>query len=238
MPSCSCCASTTRRRSATSSSCSTCTRARPATWTAASSPATRSCRRWSATPARRRSARPRRRGPATSTPASTEQVASFAEAARPAGRRLPGPRRSAVAAATFGEVMCTHLQGVRRGRPDHQRRRPRPRPGRGARLPLLHQRHHLRRTATATSPHLNVPVHVGGVDDPPRRPAARRPQRRDDDPAGDRRGCGRRLRRIHGRGVGGPGLPEGGQGDAGRLRRGARRVPPPHRRAAQRLKGR
>ena len=114
-----------------------------------------------------------------------EQVASFAE--------LPGPAvvvfqdlDDPVAAATFGEVMCTTYKAFGAvglitsgaGRDLDQVE--------ALALPLLHQRHHLR---PRLLPH-PVDQRAGPRrrrDGPPRRPAARRPQRRDDDPAGHRR---------------------------------------------------
>src|SRR5262249_27266072 len=105
-PTSSCSAATTPPPCATSSSCSISTRARPATWTDASSPAIPGCLPWAATPAPPRSAPPPRRAPGNAHSGRAEQVPSFP--------RLPGPPvvvfqdlDNPVAAATFGEIMCT-----------------------------------------------------------------------------------------------------------------------------------
>ena len=79
-----------------------------------------------------------------------QQVARFAE--------LPGPAvvvfqdlDDPPVAATFGEVMCTHVQGVRLGGADHLRRRARHRAGQGDRLSRLHRLARSAPTPTATS---------------------------------------------------------------------------------------
>ncbi len=169
-----------------------------ATWTPASRRAIRSCRRWSASPARRPSAPRRRRGPAMSTPASTEQVAAFAELPGPAvvvfqdldhppSRRppsarscVPPTRRSAPPDSSPAAPAATSTRSRRCNFPCFT-----------SGTICAHGYCHI--------PPINVPVHVGGVADPPRRPAARRPQRRDDDPHGDRLRGGPRLCRLHGR---------------------------------------
>ena len=120
------------------------------------------CRRWSATPPRRRSAARRRRGGKRLRRHGASRSSSFAELAGPAVvvfQDLDDPP----VAATFGEVMCTHLQGVRRGRPHHLRRRARSRPGRGAGLPGVHRQRRSARTATAHIIDVGVPVRVGGL---------------------------------------------------------------------------
>ena len=182
-PTWSCCASTTRRRSATSSSCSTCC-PRTAGYMDGRIQAllSRSCRRWSATPARRRSARPSPPRPGNVYAGLAEQVAVVRRAAR--ARRSSSSRTSTrpVAAATFGEVMCTTYKAFGAvglitsgaGRDLDQVE--------ALQLPLLHQRHHLR---PRLLPH-RADQRAGPRrrrHGPPRRPAARRPQRRDHDPA-------------------------------------------------------
>ena len=115
---------------------------RRATWTAVSRRAIRRCRRPSATPARRRFARPRRRAPATSIPVWPNR---WRRSPSCRGRRWWFFRTSTIRRG--GDVRrgdVYHVQGVRRRRPDHERGRPRPRSGGGDRLPDLHQRHDLR----------------------------------------------------------------------------------------------
>ena len=146
-----------------------------------------------------------------------EQVASFAE--------LPGPAvvvfqdlDNPVAAATFGEVMCTTYKAFGAaglitsgaGRDLDQVEPPA--------ISLLHRRHHCAH-GYCHFRQLNVPVHVGGVTISSRRSAARRPQWRDDDPARDRLGGRPRLRGVHGRRGGGARLPRRRAGRAEGLRR-------------------
>ena len=166
------------------------------------------CRRWSATPARRRSAPapPPRAGNVYAGLA--EQVASFAASPGPAVvvfQDLDDP----CVAATFGEVMCTTYKAFGAvglitsgaGRDLDQVE--------ALGFPCFTERHDLPRTATATSPQLDVPVHVGGVTVHP-----------GDLLHGDRNGVTtiptRSRRRVadacpevHGRRGGGAGLPEG-----------------------------
>ena len=123
----------------------------PATWTAASRPAIRSCRRWSVTPPRRRSApaSPPRVGQRLFRPRSSRWRRSRSCPGRPVVvfQDLDSP--VAVGDVRRGDVH--HLQGVRRGRPDHQRGRPRSRSGRGARISPASPTAPSAPTATATS---------------------------------------------------------------------------------------
>ena len=90
-----------------------------------------------------------------------QQVAAFAE--------LPGPPvvvfqdlDSPVMSATFGEVMCTTYKAFGAAGLITSGAGPRSRSGRGAELPLLRRRRHLRHGYCHIL-QINVPVHVGGI---------------------------------------------------------------------------
>ncbi len=113
-----------------------------------------------------------------------EQVESFARMPGPPGGRLSGHRQSA-GVGDLRRSDVQHLQGVRRRRPHHQRRRPRSRSGRAAALPLLQRRHDFapRLLSLPADQRAGPRRRRDGLS---RRSAARRSQRRDVDPAGGR----------------------------------------------------